>query len=82
MGNYGDAPLGAERFDAERHDAGRATGAKAARTPYRAYRVSRGAQLVAAFVRDPRSSMQVWSRQQGYPGDESYLEFHKIRWPG
>jgi 1,4-alpha-glucan branching enzyme len=33
-------------------------------------------------VRDPRSSMQVWSRQEGYPGDESYLEFHKIRWPG
>jgi 1,4-alpha-glucan branching enzyme len=35
-----------------------------------------------ALVRDPRSSMQVWSRQQGYPGDEWYLEFHKIRWPG
>src|ERR1041384_6234744 len=82
LGNYGDAPLGAERFDAERHDAGRATSAKAARTPYRAYRVSRGAKVVAAFVRDPRSSMQVWSRQQGYPGDEWYLEFHKIRWPG
>jgi 1,4-alpha-glucan branching enzyme len=26
--------------------------------------------------------MQIWSRHQGYPGDESYLEFHKIRWPG
>jgi 1,4-alpha-glucan branching enzyme len=26
--------------------------------------------------------MQVWSRHQGYPGDEWYLEFHKIRWPG
>ena len=26
--------------------------------------------------------MQVWSRDQGYPGDGSYLEFHKIRWPG
>jgi 1,4-alpha-glucan branching enzyme len=37
---------------------------------------------VAALVRDPRSSMQVWSRDQGYPGDEWYLEFHKIRWPG
>ena len=23
-----------------------------------------------------------WSRHQGYPGDEWYLEFHKIRWPG
>jgi 1,4-alpha-glucan branching enzyme len=26
--------------------------------------------------------MQIWSRHHGYPGDESYLEFHKIRWPG
>ena len=56
---------------------------KAARSPYRAYRVSRGTKRsVAALVRDPRSSMQIWSRHQGYPGDESYLEFHKIRWPG
>ena len=57
---------------------------RALRTPYRAYRVapSRGARPVAAFVRDPRASMQVWSRHQGYPGDGQYLEFHKIRWPG
>jgi len=60
---------------------------RAARSPYRAYRVSkpstRGAKRsVAALVRDPRSSMQIWSRHQGYPGDEAYLEFHKIRWPG
>jgi 1,4-alpha-glucan branching enzyme len=26
--------------------------------------------------------MQVWSRFHGYPGDGSYLEFHKMRWPG
>jgi 1,4-alpha-glucan branching enzyme len=26
--------------------------------------------------------MQVWSRFEGYPGDEAYLEFHKMRWPG
>ena len=50
------------------------------RSPYRAYRVARSA--VAAYVRDPRASMQVWSRFEGYPGDESYLEFHKMRWPG
>jgi 1,4-alpha-glucan branching enzyme len=85
LGAYGDIPLGAERFDAERHDdpatPGRRT--KAARSPYRAYRVSRAARGgVAALVRDPRSSMQIWSRHQGYPGDEWYLEFHKIRWPG
>ncbi len=53
------------------------------RSPYQAYRVAqtRGGG-VSAFVRDPRSSMQVWSRFQGYPGDEAYLEFHKMRWPG
>ena len=89
LGAYGDIPLGAERFDAERHDdpskLGRRT--KAARSPYHAYRVSQATRgsargSVAALVRDPRSSMQIWSRHQGYPGDESYLEFHKIRWPG
>jgi 1,4-alpha-glucan branching enzyme len=50
------------------------------RSPYRAYRVAHGP--VAAYVRDPRASLQVWSRFEGYPGDESYLEFHKMRWPG
>lgn len=85
LGAYGDIPLGAERFDAERHDDPSKTGrrTKAVQSPYRAYRVSRAARRsVAALVRDPRSSMQIWSRHQGYPGDESYLEFHKIRWPG
>ncbi len=55
------------------------------RTPYRAYRISptRAADRgVAAYVRDPRASMQVWSRHEGYPGEARYLEFHKIRWPG
>jgi len=86
LGAYGEIPLGAERFDAERHEPGSPAGARAraARSPYRAYRVSgRGVRPpVAALVRDPRSSMQIWSRHQGYPGDEWYLEFHKIRWPG
>jgi 1,4-alpha-glucan branching enzyme len=54
------------------------------RTPYSAYRVASVDGKVRdlfALVRDPRSSSQVWSRAQGYPGDEWYLEFHKIRWP-
>src|SRR5216117_2983752 len=43
LGGYGDIPLGAERFDAERHDASSppAVRGKATRSPYRAYRVSR-----------------------------------------
>jgi 1,4-alpha-glucan branching enzyme len=57
---------------------------EATRTPYRVYRVTSAytPETVAAFIRDPDSSAQVWSRHQGYPGDGRYLEFHKIRWPG
>jgi 1,4-alpha-glucan branching enzyme len=84
LGNYGDAPLGKERFDLDRDDADARSGGKAARSPYRAYRVTppSSKRAVAALVRDPKSSMQVWSRHHGYPGDQWYLEFHKIRWPG
>ena len=84
LGGYAEVPIGAERFGAVRHDPSRHRGDGAWRTPYRSYLVgSQGnAPRVAALVRDPRSSMQVWSRDLGYPGDEWYLEFHKIRWPG
>jgi 1,4-alpha-glucan branching enzyme len=34
------------------------------------------------FPRDPRTGVQVWSGDNGYPGDPSYLDFHKKRWPG
>ena len=37
---------------------------------------------VAFFTRDPRTGVQVWSGDHGYPGDAHYLEFHKKRWPG
>ncbi len=72
-------------LDPEVHQpAGRMTVEAAQRTPYQAYRVAqhRGAVDVSAYVRDPRASMQVWSRFEGYPGDGAYLEFHKMRWPG
>ncbi len=83
LGMYAEVPLGTERFDAERHDAPAVSRGAEERSPYHAYRVSSGRRHpVAALVRDPRSSMQVWSRHHGYPGDEWYLEFHKIRWPG
>ena len=51
------------------------------RSPYRAYEVGTTGS-VSAFVRDPESTLRVWSRHQGFPGDGGYLEFHKIRWPG
>jgi 1,4-alpha-glucan branching enzyme len=34
------------------------------------------------FPRDPRTGIQVWSGDSGYPGDPVYLDFHKKRWPG
>ena len=36
---------------------------------------------VACFVRDPTTSHQVWSGHHGYPGDGSYLDFHKRHLP-
>ncbi|HQL61763.1 MAG TPA: DUF1957 domain-containing protein [bacterium] len=32
---------------------------------------------VAAFARDIQSSRQVWSREEGYPGDFDYREFYR-----
>jgi 1,4-alpha-glucan branching enzyme len=34
------------------------------------------------FPRDPKTGIQVWSGDSGYPGDALYLDFHKKRWPG
>ena len=55
------------------------------RTPYAPYLVnSSGKPLapVAAFSRDHRTGLQVWSGDDGYPGDEFYLEFHRKHYPG
>jgi 1,4-alpha-glucan branching enzyme len=32
---------------------------------------------VAAFARDPETSRQVWSAQEGYPGDYNYREYYR-----
>lgn len=37
---------------------------------------------VAIFPRDPRTGLQVWSGDAGYPADGTYLDFHKKRFPG
>ena len=48
---------------------------------YEVYRAKSSAQSesqsVAIFARDVETSMQVWSSEQGYPGGEWYLDFHK-----
>ncbi len=55
-----------------------------ARSPYVPYRVASrgGTGYAVAFIRDPKSTLQVWSREHGYPGDFQYLEFHKKHFPG
>jgi 1,4-alpha-glucan branching enzyme len=50
--------------------------------PFYADTPNRKSTHVAFFTRDPRTSVQVWSGEHGYPGDSSYLEFHKKHWPG
>ncbi len=54
------------------------------RSPYRPYAVASrgGGGSAVAFTRDPRTTLQVWSREAGYPGDPWYLEFHKKHFPG
>lgn len=37
---------------------------------------------VSFMARDQVTGHQVWSRHGGYPGDGSYLEFHKKHFPG
>lgn len=46
--------------------------------PHRVSTVGQASDLVA-LARHPRISEQVWSADAGYPGDGSYLEFHKKR---
>jgi len=50
--------------------------------PYFADTPRRRQTHVAFFTRDPRTGIQVWSGEHGYPGDPVYLDFHKKRWPG
>ena len=55
------------------------------RSPYEAYLVSSATEdspLIAAFTRDERTGIQVWSGEHGYPGDGWYLDFHKKHFPG
>jgi len=54
-------------------------------TPHRPYWVAsnpEGHAPVAVFTRDPDSGLVVWSGEYGYPGDGSYLDFHKKHFPG
>ncbi|MCU1306746.1 MAG: glycoside hydrolase family 57 [Acidobacteriaceae bacterium] len=50
--------------------------------PFFADTPDRSKAQVAFFTRDPRTSVQVWSGDHGYPGDADYLDFHKKKFPG
>ena len=81
----GGRPLGvyADRFTALHHLVGDAAGGVGhpVHSPYRAYRVGPSGD-VACFARDAVTAIQVWSGENGYPGDGAYLDFHKKHFPG
>ncbi len=41
-----------------------------------------GKSATSFFVRDPKTALQVWSGEWGYPGNPAYLDFHKKHFPG
>jgi 1,4-alpha-glucan branching enzyme len=81
LGVYGELPTSPQEMIQQQR---KIRASQVPRSPYRPYWIGHHGRKLAprALVRDPRSSMQVWSRHGGYPGDGAYLEFHKIRYPG
>jgi 1,4-alpha-glucan branching enzyme len=75
----GGAPIGTyeDRFEERRLDAARDGTGLSPNEPYAL--AASGRRKVAVLARDPRSSVQVWSADYGYPGDGAYLEFHRKR---
>jgi 1,4-alpha-glucan branching enzyme len=54
------------------------------KSPYEIYLVGSGKpekKPVAVLTRDPKTGLQVWSGEWGYPGDAWYLDFHKKKFP-
>jgi len=54
------------------------------KSPYEIFAVGekQGKKPVAILTRDPKTGLQVWSGEHGYPGNPDYLDFHKKRFPG
>jgi len=77
----GGVPLGSyeDRFAEPRLDA---AGPPSGLSPNDVHEVAAGRRRIAVFARDPRSSVQVWSADYGYPGDGAYLEFHRKQGAG
>ncbi len=53
-------------------------------SPYNLHRLqsARNDETLTLFTRDPKTGVQVWSGDHGYPGDGWYMDFHKKRFPG
>ncbi len=77
----GGVPIGSydDRLEEHRLDA---AGPPSGLSPNDAHAVAAGRRRIAVLARDPRSSVQVWSADYGYPGDGAYLEFHRKRGQG
>ena len=55
------------------------------KSPYDVYLVASSDETdryASILTRDPRTGLQVWSGEYGYPGDGHYLDFHKKKFPG
>ncbi|MFX0100397.1 MAG: 1,4-alpha-glucan branching protein domain-containing protein [Candidatus Hodarchaeota archaeon] len=54
------------------------------RTPYLPYLIHSREPMepVSFFTRDEQTGVLVWSGEHGYPGDGTYLDFHKKHYPG
>ncbi len=74
--------LGLRLHNLPAHDLKRKTDLEAIYRPYFVEGPLTHAHPVAAFPRDPKTGLQVWSGDSGYPADAKYLDFHKKRWPG
>jgi len=54
------------------------------KSPYGVYGVASHEgqrDICSVLVRDPKTGLQVWSGEHGYPGDGNYLDFHKKHFP-
>ena len=72
LGVYGELPTSPHEMIQQQR---RIRASQTVRSPYRPYWIGKHGRRLAprALIRDPRSSMQVWSRHGGYPGDGAYL---------
>jgi 1,4-alpha-glucan branching enzyme len=88
VGTYLDRFDGLRKlWDQAENEQARQFAAVAQREPYRTYFLDLTvgedkAEPVGFLTRDSKTSLQVWSGEYGYPGDGSYLDFHKKHFPG